>query len=377
MTLTRQSETFGIVAINVLNCPVNVISDISLGPLFLTVTRYDTQAYRHRRIRRHHITRSGWPLGSVQQRLHRRLARESSALLQGNDRGPGREDILLGVGIMHAGGVLSELAASPGHLADPRRQGNADLDCGPEAGELDQPARAPNPTDCLGVHRDFWRGANRTAQRAKGYDALEILRRTGGALSRVEGRCEPAIRSRREVLHLGGDHGGNRSRAGAHRRGFRCAGGTLRSARTGDVREAPWGTGAVFRALEISGRVHQPFCDLAAWMVGHLDKDLSVEALAERIHLCPRQFTRRFKDEFKSTPAAFVQRLRLDEARKRLAAADSTVEEIADSVGFRDPDSFRRAFVQQFGLAPTQYRSCFILTNDRRSTQLSCLDGWT
>src|SRR5271166_4553513 len=92
--------------------------------------------------------------------------------------------------------------------------------------------------------------------------------------------------------------------------------------------------------------------DLAAWMVGHLDKDLSVEALAERIHLCPRQFTRRFKDEFNSTPAAFVQRLRLDEARERLAAADYTVENIAASVGFSDPDSFRRAFVQRFGVAP-------------------------
>jgi len=102
------------------------------------------------------------------------------------------------------------------------------------------------------------------------------------------------------------------------------------------------------------------FSDLATWMVGHLDKDLSVETLAEYIHLCPRQFARRFKEEFKSTPAAFVQRLRLDEARKRLTAADCTVESIADSVGFRDPDSFRRAFVQRFGVAPRQYRSRFI-----------------
>jgi transcriptional regulator GlxA family with amidase domain len=101
------------------------------------------------------------------------------------------------------------------------------------------------------------------------------------------------------------------------------------------------------------------FADLAAWMVGHLDKDLSVESLAGRINLCPRQFTRRFKDEFNSTPAAFVQRLRLDEARKRLSAANSTVESIADSVGFRDPDSFRRAFVQRYGVAPQQYRSRF------------------
>ena len=102
------------------------------------------------------------------------------------------------------------------------------------------------------------------------------------------------------------------------------------------------------------------FSDLAAWMVGHLDEDLSVEALADRINLCPRQFTRRFKDEFNSTPAAFVQRLRLDEARERLSAAGCSVESIADSVGFRDPDSFRRAFVQRFGVAPKQYRSRFI-----------------
>ena len=102
------------------------------------------------------------------------------------------------------------------------------------------------------------------------------------------------------------------------------------------------------------------FAELSAWMVGHLDADLSVEAPAGRINLCPRQFTRRFTEEFKSTPAAFVQRLRLDEARKRLAAAGYTVESIADSVGFRNPDSFRRAFVQRYGVAPTEYRSRFI-----------------
>jgi transcriptional regulator GlxA family with amidase domain len=102
------------------------------------------------------------------------------------------------------------------------------------------------------------------------------------------------------------------------------------------------------------------FADLAAWLVAHLDQDLSVEALAQRTHLCPRQFTRRFKQEFKSTPAAFVQRLRLDEARKRLPAGGCSVESIAESVGFRDPDSFRRAFVQRFGVAPTQYRSRFL-----------------
>jgi len=102
------------------------------------------------------------------------------------------------------------------------------------------------------------------------------------------------------------------------------------------------------------------FADLATWIVLHLDRDLSVEVLAERIHLCPRQFSRRFKEEFRSTPAAFVQRLRLDEARKRLSAAGSSVEGVARSVGFQDTDSFRRAFVQHFGVAPSQYRGRFV-----------------
>lgn len=102
------------------------------------------------------------------------------------------------------------------------------------------------------------------------------------------------------------------------------------------------------------------FADLAAWMVGHLDKELSVEAMAEHMNLCPRQFSRRFRLEFRTSPGAFVQRLRLDEARKRLSASGCTVEGVADSVGFHDPDSFRRAFTQRFGVAPSHYRSRFL-----------------
>ncbi len=101
------------------------------------------------------------------------------------------------------------------------------------------------------------------------------------------------------------------------------------------------------------------FADLLPWILGHLNRDLSVEALAERMYLCPRQFTRRFKQEMKSTPASFVRRVRLDEARKRLALTGSTVEGVARSVGFRDGDNFRRAFERSFGIAPSVYRGRF------------------
>jgi transcriptional regulator GlxA family with amidase domain len=101
------------------------------------------------------------------------------------------------------------------------------------------------------------------------------------------------------------------------------------------------------------------FADLAAWIPGHLRQDLSVEALAERACICPRHFSRRFKSAFGSTPAAFVEALRLDEARRRLISARRSIEATAASVGFRSADSFRRAFERRFGIPPRTYRSRF------------------
>jgi transcriptional regulator GlxA family with amidase domain len=101
------------------------------------------------------------------------------------------------------------------------------------------------------------------------------------------------------------------------------------------------------------------FADLAAWMLGHLDQDLSVEALAERARLCPRHFSRRFKSVFGSTPATFTEDLRLDTARCRLAGSEVNIESVALSVGFRSADAFRRAFERRFNVTPSSYRSRF------------------
>ncbi len=95
------------------------------------------------------------------------------------------------------------------------------------------------------------------------------------------------------------------------------------------------------------------------WVLAHLDRDLSVDALAKRAYLSPRQFSRRFQLEFKCTPGAFVQKLRLDEARERLCTFEGSVETVGRSVGFDDPDSFRRAFERRFGVAPSEYRRRF------------------
>ena len=101
------------------------------------------------------------------------------------------------------------------------------------------------------------------------------------------------------------------------------------------------------------------FADLASWMLGHLRADLSLETLARRACLSPRHFARRFKQTFGGTPAAFVENLRLDDARRRLTERTQTIESVAAAVGFQSDDAFRRAFQRRFGVKPSSYRNRF------------------
>jgi transcriptional regulator GlxA family with amidase domain len=104
------------------------------------------------------------------------------------------------------------------------------------------------------------------------------------------------------------------------------------------------------------------FGELATWMIDHLREDLSLDALAKRACLSPRHFARRFKQTFGGTPAAFVENLRLDEARRRLSERTQTIETVGASVGFHSDDSFRRAFQRRFGVNPRTYRNGFKVT---------------
>src|SRR5262249_40836243 len=101
------------------------------------------------------------------------------------------------------------------------------------------------------------------------------------------------------------------------------------------------------------------FAELVGWITGHLHHDLSVEALAAKACLSPRQFSRRFKSGFGATPAAFVEKLRLDEARQRLTMPNQNIESVAVSVGCKSAEVFRRAFGRRDGSTPSSYRRRF------------------
>ncbi len=87
--------------------------------------------------------------------------------------------------------------------------------------------------------------------------------------------------------------------------------------------------------------------------------DLCVESLAARARLSPRHFARAFRAETGTTPGRFVDRVRLEHARRLLEDTADGVEEISRASGYGTPEAMRRAFVKALGAAPAEYRRRF------------------
>jgi transcriptional regulator GlxA family with amidase domain len=111
--------------------------------------------------------------------------------------------------------------------------------------------------------------------------------------------------------------------------------------------------------LDLQAADREPLRDLQTWMAEHLDDDLRVERLAERVHMSPRNFARVFHRQVGSTPARFVERLRVEAARRRLEESSAGLVQVARECGFGSPDSLRRSFVRVLRVAPADYRHRF------------------
>ncbi len=92
------------------------------------------------------------------------------------------------------------------------------------------------------------------------------------------------------------------------------------------------------------------------WTETNLAADLSLAALARVQGLSPQHFHRVFRSATGETPRRYVQRLRLDRGAFLLAIGHRTVLEVALDIGFRNHETFTRAFKRQFGKTPTAYR---------------------
>lgn len=101
------------------------------------------------------------------------------------------------------------------------------------------------------------------------------------------------------------------------------------------------------------------FADLHAWIAGHLQSELSVPKLAERVAMSPRSFSRKYKGKVGVTPAKTVEMMRVDAAKRALIRSDLPLAKIAFNIGFSDEQRLRRAFQRHVGTSPIAFRDTF------------------
>jgi transcriptional regulator GlxA family with amidase domain len=121
----------------------------------------------------------------------------------------------------------------------------------------------------------------------------------------------------------------------------------------------PGGQSQFSAQLAVQAADREPIRDLQTWMTDHPDHDLSVPALAHRVAMSPRNFARVFAAEVGTTPARFVETLRVEAARRRLEESSHGVEMVAAQCGFGSAESMRKAFLRRLRVAPSAYRSRF------------------
>ena len=95
---------------------------------------------------------------------------------------------------------------------------------------------------------------------------------------------------------------------------------------------------------------------------GNPAADLRVGALAEAVHMSERHFTRVFAAEVGEPPAKYVERVRVEAARRRLEQRGASVASVADQCGFGTAETMRRSFIRRVGVAPDDYRRRFAHT---------------
>jgi transcriptional regulator GlxA family with amidase domain len=120
------------------------------------------------------------------------------------------------------------------------------------------------------------------------------------------------------------------------------------------------GNQAQFSA-QLAGQLadRQPLREVQRWIADHPAADLSVETLAGQASLSPRQFARAFAAEVGLPPGRYVDRVRLEAARRRLEDTADGVEQTARCCGYGTPEAMRRAFVRALGVSPGEYRRRF------------------
>jgi transcriptional regulator GlxA family with amidase domain len=96
-----------------------------------------------------------------------------------------------------------------------------------------------------------------------------------------------------------------------------------------------------------------------SYMREHLAEELTVSQLASMVAMSERTFIRRFREVAGMPPGHYLQRMRVDTAKRMLEQTDLPLEQIIDTIGYADVSSFRRLFKKEVAVSPGEFRARF------------------
>lgn len=103
----------------------------------------------------------------------------------------------------------------------------------------------------------------------------------------------------------------------------------------------------------------------------HFDSDVSIDHLAERVGMGPRNFIRRFKAATGRVPGAYIQTLRMSAAKELLEHGTSSIQTVSSKIGYEDIGFFRNLFKRHTGMTPGEYRNRFSQMSFERGELIS------
>lgn len=103
----------------------------------------------------------------------------------------------------------------------------------------------------------------------------------------------------------------------------------------------------------------KPIYELQQWVKNNLNKHLSNKLLSEKAMMSERNFSRIFQAEIGTTPAKYIEKVRVESAKRYLEYSNDSLAKIASNCGFKSADTMRKIFIRLLNVSPHYYRKHF------------------
>lgn len=123
----------------------------------------------------------------------------------------------------------------------------------------------------------------------------------------------------------------------------------------------PGGQAQFSTHLRAQMALNGPLESLLAWLKENIHLKLTVEELAEKAAMSPRNFARIFVREIGMTPARYINQARFERAVSLLEDSTKPIETVARESGYTSTEQLRRSFQRRLGITPVDYRERFQL----------------